>query len=57
MAGEQWRFSGKAVYLKNEYYEKVDQMAKLGRRPKTTQLQMIIDFYLEHHPDALNEEA
>lgn len=51
MAGEKWRYNGRTMYLANEYYDKVDALAKKERRPKTQQLQVIIDYYLENHPD------
>lgn len=56
MAGEPWKAGGHTMYLTDNYYMKIAELAKQEHRPKTQQLQVIIDFYFEHHPVVSDSE-
>ena len=43
--------NGKLVYVSDETFKKLTKLADEGRRPKSTQIEVVLDYYLEHHPE------
>lgn len=49
--------NNKTVFLREDYYEIIGYLAQKGRRAKTEQLRIIIDFYLDSHPGILTDKG
>ena len=49
-------YNGRMVAVSEETYKKIALLAKKGHRPKTMQIELLLDFYVEQHPGALDVE-
>lgn len=46
----------KTISIDNRSYNKLEILSKNGHRPKSMQIALLIDFYVEQHPGALHVE-
>lgn len=49
-------YKGKMVAVPEEAFRKITILAEKGHRPKSKQVELLVDFYVEQHPGALRVE-
>lgn len=51
-----YKYNNKMVAVSEETFRKVTILAEKGHRPKSKQIELLVDFYVEQHPGALRVE-
>ncbi len=46
----------RTIAIEEKAFKRLEILAKKGHRPKTMQVELLIDFYVEQHPGALRVE-
>lgn len=41
--------NGRLIYVSNEAYDRLTKLAKIERRPKGMQVELLLDYYEKHH--------
>ena len=46
----------RTIAIEEKAFKRLEILAKKGHRPKTMQVELLIDFYVEQHPGSLRVE-
>lgn len=49
-------YKGKMIAVPEDTFRKITILAAKGHRPKSKQVELLLDFYVEQHPGALRVE-